>query len=130
FFQAEDGIRDFHVTGVQTCALPILGHARGVDRTWSLQASSLSGAGRSDDRPLIEQDGDVTGKDSCADLRPCGKFGSGERLISFCLACAEQRDRFLRGSLIPVEEPLQQSGTCLPLPRSRSPAGKKGKQQV
>src|SRR6266511_5965008 len=31
FFQAEDGIRDFHVTGVQTCALPIsravgLGH--------------------------------------------------------------------------------------------------------
>src|SRR5690606_40867661 len=24
FFQAEDGIRAFHVTGVQTCALPIL----------------------------------------------------------------------------------------------------------
>src|SRR5690606_41090466 len=23
FFQADDGIRDFHVTGVQTCALPI-----------------------------------------------------------------------------------------------------------
>src|SRR6266508_5656244 len=28
FFQAEDGIRDGHVTGVQTCALPICG---GVD---------------------------------------------------------------------------------------------------
>src|SRR5690606_39649845 len=27
FFQAEDGIRDFHVTGVQTCALPIWCHA-------------------------------------------------------------------------------------------------------
>src|SRR5690606_41084150 len=27
FFKAEDGIRDFHVTGVQTCALPILGMA-------------------------------------------------------------------------------------------------------
>src|SRR3712207_6313187 len=25
FFQAEDGIRDIGVTGVQTCALPILG---------------------------------------------------------------------------------------------------------
>src|SRR5207253_8203408 len=25
FFQAEDGIRDGHVTGVQTCALPIFG---------------------------------------------------------------------------------------------------------
>ena len=24
FFQAEDGIRDYKVTGVQTCALPIL----------------------------------------------------------------------------------------------------------
>src|SRR5439155_17968756 len=26
FFQAEDGIRDGHVTGVQTCALPICAH--------------------------------------------------------------------------------------------------------
>src|SRR5690625_6496813 len=30
FFQAEDGIRDGHVTGVQTCALPIYRHQRGV----------------------------------------------------------------------------------------------------
>src|SRR6267378_7140937 len=28
FFQAEDGIRDLYVTGVQTCALPILLAAR------------------------------------------------------------------------------------------------------
>src|SRR3989454_7814924 len=27
FFQAEDGIRDYKVTGVQTCALPISGRA-------------------------------------------------------------------------------------------------------
>src|SRR5256885_7315535 len=26
FFQAEDGIRDYKVTGVQTCALPISNH--------------------------------------------------------------------------------------------------------
>src|SRR5690606_18670196 len=33
FFQAEDGIRDFHVTGVQTCALPIyLGDGDLVER--------------------------------------------------------------------------------------------------
>src|SRR5712691_12798422 len=31
FFQAEDGIRDLTVTGVQTCALPIC-HAPGVGR--------------------------------------------------------------------------------------------------
>src|SRR5690606_40002673 len=50
FFQAEDGIRDFHVTGVQTCALPIfaqsplprnevhilLAHVLQVRRTWLL----------------------------------------------------------------------------------------------
>src|ERR1019366_4888124 len=28
FFQAEDGIRDWSVTGVQTCALPIRGASR------------------------------------------------------------------------------------------------------
>src|SRR5256885_6197085 len=28
FFQAEDGIRDYKVTGVQTCALPIAHHRR------------------------------------------------------------------------------------------------------
>src|SRR5438874_7117821 len=29
FFQAEDGIRDLYVTGVQTCALPIWGGSMG-----------------------------------------------------------------------------------------------------
>src|SRR5256885_701117 len=32
FFQAEDGIRDYKVTGVQTCALPICGTAGGDER--------------------------------------------------------------------------------------------------
>src|SRR5690349_24836092 len=33
FFQAEDGIRDLYVTGVQTCALPISGvRSTGADR--------------------------------------------------------------------------------------------------
>src|SRR5205809_7457253 len=32
FFQAEDGIRDVAVTGVQTCALPILGPDQTADR--------------------------------------------------------------------------------------------------
>src|SRR5690606_40404311 len=39
FFQAEDGIRDFHVTGVQTCALPIC-----LDRRADLRG--LAAAGR------------------------------------------------------------------------------------
>src|SRR5690349_24134044 len=37
FFQAEDGIRDLYVTGVQTCALPIFEHSgrRSHRRGWN-----------------------------------------------------------------------------------------------
>src|SRR5690606_39815486 len=36
-FQAEDGIRDFHVTGVQTCALPIyMEQRRGPKEKWGI----------------------------------------------------------------------------------------------
>src|SRR3989442_9909399 len=38
FFQAEDGIRDADVTGVQTCALPI---SSGKPLRWSLPAHDL-----------------------------------------------------------------------------------------
>src|SRR5690606_39425220 len=44
FFQAEDGIRDFHVTGVQTCALPILLH--------SLQEQLAGLQGKDTDLPI------------------------------------------------------------------------------
>src|ERR1022692_3306029 len=39
FFQAEDGIRDYKVTGVQTCALPILSYndANGRDSCYFLK---------------------------------------------------------------------------------------------
>src|SRR5690349_23429020 len=33
FFQAEDGIRDLYVTGVQTCALPILAN---LEKKWKI----------------------------------------------------------------------------------------------
>src|SRR5690606_27472220 len=47
FFQAEDGIRGFHVTGVQTCALPIfLGYTVGNDvSARDLQLSGPPGIG-------------------------------------------------------------------------------------
>src|SRR3989454_10181720 len=35
FFQAEDGIRDYKVTGVQTCALPICGNRRHAFLPWA-----------------------------------------------------------------------------------------------
>src|SRR6202042_2937406 len=44
FFQAEDGIRDLYVTGVQTCALPILNLQRPEPQS---QAPTLPQVGRS-----------------------------------------------------------------------------------
>src|SRR5690606_25997486 len=52
FFQAEAGIRDFHVTGVQTCALPIFGteqkpHTRNatITLTDNVKGEQLMGMG-------------------------------------------------------------------------------------
>src|SRR5207248_5575964 len=47
FFQAEDGIRDRTVTGVQTCALPIWQHARaaGVGVFPDVAAEALEAVG-------------------------------------------------------------------------------------
>src|SRR5256885_13255628 len=47
FFQAEDGIRDYKVTGVQTCALPIFGaqkSAEGCVRHGAAPLANRSGA--------------------------------------------------------------------------------------
>src|SRR5690606_27791505 len=46
FFQAEDGIRDFHVTGVQTCALPISLGWRPWPSPETTNAPAQGGAGR------------------------------------------------------------------------------------
>src|SRR5690606_40760721 len=54
FFQAEDGIRDFHVTGVQTCALPIYA----VDsRAAAPPPGSAGGRPRGDGGPWSEAAG-------------------------------------------------------------------------
>src|SRR3712207_6899847 len=45
FFQAEDGIRDIGVTGVQTCALPICGQAGAARVTRAGQVVVLRGEG-------------------------------------------------------------------------------------
>src|SRR5207249_7244487 len=59
FFQAEDGIRDRNVTGVQTCALPILFHQGALwphldARAHVAFALDLGGVGRDDMAERIE----------------------------------------------------------------------------
>src|SRR2546430_11654324 len=56
FFQAEDGIRDLTVTGVETCALPISGlpaksrQAHWYFDGWAATRDQLAAAGRSEER--------------------------------------------------------------------------------
>src|SRR2546430_17600333 len=54
FFQAEDGIRDLTVTGVQTCALPICDAAmNGVAITTSREVAKLAHTSRGMRKKLI-----------------------------------------------------------------------------
>src|SRR5690606_18758153 len=58
-FQAEDGIRDFHVTGVQTCALPIyyiavITSVNCSASTAKLIADQFRGIGVLDDYPNVD----------------------------------------------------------------------------
>src|SRR5699024_9390616 len=71
FFQAEDGIRDRNVTGVQTCALPISEAAEGPSHGREVRVLQRRGRGparvfavlmaadRAVDRVVVDHDGDV-----------------------------------------------------------------------
>src|SRR2546427_3629028 len=75
FFQAEDGIRDLTVTGVQTCALPILQRARDeahrfavsysrkrrAERTITSELLAVPGIGPTRRRALLERFGSLAG---------------------------------------------------------------------
>src|SRR5690348_6926951 len=52
FFQAEDGIRDGRVTGVQTCALPIWG-VRRARRSWGEELPEIAQQLTSEARELF-----------------------------------------------------------------------------
>src|SRR5256885_4433072 len=72
FFQAEDGIRDYKVTGVQTCALPIL-------RAELVGMSLAVGPGRSWDLPFahVAPDGELAGGDPPPELPPRSREALG-----------------------------------------------------
>src|SRR5690349_23773064 len=56
FFQAEDGIRDLYVTGVQTCALPISitrGPAKPMSAPGSAITASPMKANEADTPPIV-----------------------------------------------------------------------------
>src|SRR5207244_7563995 len=78
FFQAEDGIRDDLVTGVQTCALPICSRCRAAG------SSTASGRGGAEQRQALAAELSRGQRRRAASARrgtpvPAGKTGFGTR---------------------------------------------------
>src|SRR5256885_8840522 len=74
FFQAEDGIRDYKVTGVQTCALPIL--------TWTRPPPGICSRACSSRLPK-------TCASSAADPRTSGSGGTSASMRTSAISDSE-----------------------------------------
>src|SRR5205807_7392007 len=93
FFQAEDGIRDYKVTGVQTCALPISGPtSRPASRTTAATKRSRPSTPR---RPPTPRRGAASGSATSTWTRPAtgGRWRAVAEDVSLeevcVVACAE-----------------------------------------
>src|SRR2546430_8023884 len=80
FFQAEDGIRDLTVTGVQTCALPISETNRGADQNFPIARTS--------DRRLYHRSRRVRSVGAGSPVRSAQK---AQRSVRACLSRSEER---------------------------------------
>src|SRR2546429_5425135 len=69
FFQAEDGIRDVAVTGVQTCALPILSRTCAFNDTRPSSISSRSGI----EATTGPGDSATSQRNNCCQKRSCDR---------------------------------------------------------
>src|SRR5256885_12280644 len=65
FFQAEDGIRDYKVTGVQTCALPIYPRRPPLRQIDPALEEVPDRDGDAPDRLRVEREVDEIGRASC-----------------------------------------------------------------
>src|SRR5690606_40545583 len=82
FFQAEDGIRDFHVTGVQTCALPIwIDDLHALDLLGRARVERAQGVAARLERALLEVVavlGHAVGDQARSEERRVGKARRGQ----------------------------------------------------
>src|SRR5690625_6334278 len=89
FFQAEDGIRDGHVTGVQTCALPISSaHRRRMWRPSTPPAGLPGSAWRRCWRPSSD--------------RKSTRLNSSHVAISYAVFCLKKKTYGMQGFVLLV----------------------------
>src|SRR5256885_9938753 len=98
FFQAEDGIRDYKVTGVQTCALPIYPVEKRVDVFIGVstlepviqQRESLSVACRAAHVRINQRDSQFVQQIIVAD-RKSTRLNSSHLVISYAVFCLKKK---------------------------------------
>src|SRR5438034_8244557 len=99
FFQAEDGIRDHFVTGVQTCALPIYQYRRDSARSvaWRRpQAESCDGAATLFPVAVRDWKRRRCGRDYTAAValdRKSTRLNSSHTVISYAVFCLKKKKK-------------------------------------
>src|SRR5699024_12038421 len=92
FFQAEDCIRDRNVTGVQTCALPIMmaqGYGYGGEGDWKVAAMTaiLKAMGEGGNGCSLFME------DYTYNLVPGAEYSLGAHMLEVCPCCAAEKPR-------------------------------------
>src|SRR6266850_2120298 len=127
FFQAEDGIRDYKVTGVQTCALPIsstYGHegaanasvyaaskhaVEGLTKSAALEAAAAGvrvnavAPGPTDTAMLDRFTGTAENKAALKSAVPLGRLGKPDDVANAALYLASDQAAFITGQVITVD---------------------------
>src|SRR5256885_3078476 len=91
FFQAEDGIRDYKVTGVQTCALPIAAEAAQRPFTGRYRAASslaTRGHGRRNCSAALRWNRATSDRD-----RKSTRLNSSHLVISYAVFCLKKKKK-------------------------------------
>src|SRR2546429_6564154 len=96
FFQAEDGIRDVAVTGVQTCALPISGQL--ASRNVLVNAVAPGFIDTELTRGISPE-----ARDALIKAIPLGRLGQGQDVAAAVLFLASDFASYITGQLLVVD---------------------------
>src|SRR5205823_7435785 len=107
FFQAEDGIRDKLVTGVQTCALPIwstsskVRSTSGAHSAWRLRLTSRSQLG---EELFWRHEEGILPQDSANDHEGMGTYNIDHRVAKIGRASCRERGQAATDEVERIEE--------------------------
>src|SRR3989449_8101837 len=96
FFQAEDGIRDVAVTGVQTCALPIFGAYQAIQQNLAVLAGHAAAADIAAAHAFRAADwGDAAFEIGVAKVRDrkSTRLNSSHGYISYAVFCLKKKKK-------------------------------------